>query len=247
MNMNHYLQRIGVHSLTGEKEQDLRTLQRHHLYTVPFENLDVINSVPIKLNLTNIYHKIVNNERGGFCYELNGLFNWLLEKLGYKVTMISATISTGKDQWYKANSHLTNLVTINERDFLVDVGCGDTVRSPILLTGEIVEDISGKYRIQAVDDIFFDLQKHMNNEWHTQFRFNKTPREYAFFNEICHWNQTNPQSKFTQQTIVTIATPNGRVTVTDEHIIITNDGQRSKQTYSTNEFNTILNHYFDIN
>ncbi|WP_214482418.1 arylamine N-acetyltransferase [Bacillus sp. SM2101] len=247
MNMNHYLQRIGIHSLTGEKEQDLRSLQRQHLYTVPFENLDVINSVPIKLNLTNIYHKIVNNERGGFCYELNGLFNWLLEKLGYKVTMISATISTGKDQWYKANSHLTNLVTINQRDYLVDVGCGDTVRSPILLTGEIVEDISGKYRIQAVDDIFFDLQKHMNNEWNTQFRFSKTPREYDFFNEICHWNQTNPQSKFTQQTIVTIATPNGRVTVTDEHIIITNDDQKSKQAYSTSEFNTILNYYFDIN
>ena len=52
----------------------LKNLQKAHLLNVPFENLDVHNSIPIILDIENIYQKVVLQNRGGFCYELNGLF-----------------------------------------------------------------------------------------------------------------------------------------------------------------------------
>ena len=67
---------------------------------MPFENLDVIRKVPIYLNLQRIYEKIVSRKRGGYCYELNGLFNWLLTELGYDAHLIAATVRrpTGNGQ-----------------------------------------------------------------------------------------------------------------------------------------------------
>ncbi|OEH91090.1 arylamine N-acetyltransferase family protein [Bacillus solimangrovi] len=246
MDIIKYLQRINSNSLTGNKLEDLRNLITQHLYTVPFENLDVVNKVPIKLDLENIYKKIVMNHRGGFCYEINGLFNWLLNNLGYDVKMISTTFSNGKGGWYRANTHLANIVTIDGIDYLVDVGGGDLVRSPLPLSGTVNEDISGKYRIQRTDGVYYELQKYANDEWSTHYRFSTAPRKYDFFTDVCEFNQTSPESKFTQQTITTLANATGRVTISDQYLIITENGKKSKEEYATADFDHILSTHFNM-
>ena len=68
-----YLKRFDAYPVEENFLQDLARLQQLHMEHIPFENLDVIRKVPIYLNLEKIYDKVVNNRRGGYCYELNGL------------------------------------------------------------------------------------------------------------------------------------------------------------------------------
>ncbi|NDI34911.1 arylamine N-acetyltransferase family protein [Chengkuizengella sediminis] len=245
MNVNEYLKRIKFQSRTGDAFEDLKQLQTQNLYHVPFENLDVINKVPIRLDLSHIYHKIVRNHRGGFCYEINGLFHWLLKQLGYEVKMISSTIAREKNQWYMENTHLANIVTMNNVEYLIEVGAGDTVRSPVPLTGDVVEDISGKYRVHPVGE-FLHLQKLIDDEWTAEYRFTTTPRIFSFFEEVCKLNQTSPESHFTQKIIVTKTNQTGRITLTNHEIITTINGEKSKKEYQQHERPDLLNNLFGI-
>lgn len=92
MDKRIYLNRFHAQSINGVAIEDLTYLQDKHLKHIPFENLDVIRKVPIYLNLSLIYEKIVDANRGGFCYELNGLFHWLLTELGFDADLVAATV-----------------------------------------------------------------------------------------------------------------------------------------------------------
>ncbi|TDI15991.1 MAG: arylamine N-acetyltransferase, partial [Acidobacteria bacterium] len=95
MEINAYLKRIGYRGSRQPTAETLRQLHRAHLLAVPFENLDIPLGHPIVLSLPSFYDKIVRRRRGGFCYELNGLFGWLLEQLGFTVVMLSARVFEG--------------------------------------------------------------------------------------------------------------------------------------------------------
>ena len=89
MYKNEYLRRIGIEKTDIELTlKNLKALQRQHLLRVPFENLDIHWKRPINLDNKEFYEKIVGEKRGGFCYELNGLFFELLSEIGFQNTMI---------------------------------------------------------------------------------------------------------------------------------------------------------------
>ncbi|MEI5906614.1 arylamine N-acetyltransferase [Bacillus spongiae] len=246
MDIKTYLERINVEALSGDPLKDLQLLIKQHIMTVPFENLDVLHKVPITLNLERIYQKIVENHRGGFCYEVNGLFHWLLSSLGYDVKRIASTVAKSETEWYRKNTHLSNIVTIDGKEYVVDVGFGDSSYSPIPLDGEVVKDVGGNYRIKRVDDTYYDLQKYDEQKWKVKYRFTKKVRSYSFFEEVCQWNQQSPESSFTQKTIVTLGTLKGRVTLTDDEVITTVNGQKTKRPYDQNELPKILKDSFGI-
>src|SRR5260221_13506295 len=90
-----YLDRIHYAGSRAPSAATLRALHAAHLYAVPFENLDIGRGRRLSLALPDLYAKIVARRRGGFCYELNGLFSWLLASLGYGVTHLSARVYGG--------------------------------------------------------------------------------------------------------------------------------------------------------
>src|SRR4051794_33731222 len=90
LNVDAYLEGIRYAGPRAPSAETLRALHRAHLYAVPFENLDIGRGRRLSLALPDLFDKIVTRRRGGFCYELNGLFGWLLESLGYRVTHLSA-------------------------------------------------------------------------------------------------------------------------------------------------------------
>src|SRR5690625_504026 len=85
------------------------------MYYVPFENLDVMRRVPIYLNLETIYEKIVTHKRGGYCYEVNGLFQWLLEAVGFDTYLVGATVMRPTGEFAKKNTHVGIIVTLDDR------------------------------------------------------------------------------------------------------------------------------------
>ncbi|NLB43456.1 MAG: arylamine N-acetyltransferase, partial [Clostridiales bacterium] len=73
-----YLERIGYQGPLDNSYKTLAALQEAHLKAVPYENLDIIYGIPLSLEIPDLYHKIVIQRRGGYCFESNALFRWLL-------------------------------------------------------------------------------------------------------------------------------------------------------------------------
>ena len=118
----------------------LRRLQRRCLTTVAFENLDIHWRVPIALDMAHAWQKIVRRRRGGFCYELNGLFGWALERLGFDVALLSGKVwRKPLRSWGPEYDHLALHVRIDGGDYLVDVGYGDSFRAPLPLPSSDAE------------------------------------------------------------------------------------------------------------
>ena len=93
MDTEAYLERIGYRGPTRPTANVLRRLHRMHLLSIPFENLDIHWKRPIVVDVEAFYRKIVDHNRGGFCYELNGLFNALLRELGFETRLLSARVA----------------------------------------------------------------------------------------------------------------------------------------------------------
>ena len=98
MNLEAYLKRINYSGDLTPSITILKQLQKTHLLNVPFENLDIHYGHPIELDLDKIYHKIVVRKRGGFCYELNGLFQNMLNIIGFDSKIISARVYDNKKE-----------------------------------------------------------------------------------------------------------------------------------------------------
>jgi N-hydroxyarylamine O-acetyltransferase len=129
-----YLTRIRYFKPIKPDAQTLHGLQLAHLRSVSFENLDIGLGRPILLEEEALWNKIVLNGRGGFCYEVNGLFAWLLKEIGYDVTYLNARDYHEEDDTFGIDfDHLTLLVRVPNEParWLVDVGWGDTFTQPL--------------------------------------------------------------------------------------------------------------------
>lgn len=246
MDIDKYLKRIGVGYAKQRHLKTLQHLQHQHMLNIPFENLDVIRGVPIPLDFETYYKKVVLNRRGGFCYELNGLFHWLLQSLGYKSYLISATVQKPDGSWAMHGSHASQIVELDQ-PYLVDVGFGDSARQLLPLTGEKRTDVSGTYRVVKVNETTYDLKRLTDsNEWRTLFRFETTPKKLHDFAEACHFNQTSPHSHFTKKSIISLATNHGRMTLSEGVLTITDDGEKNKRVIHEDEQNRVLETYFHM-
>ena len=165
MDIRNYLERIGFDKPVRLDVETLFGLHRTHLLTVPFENLDIHLGIPIQLNEQSLWNKIVVRRRGGFCYELNGLFAWLLKNIGFEVTYLNGHVYNHAGKRGRKFDHLALLVGIPRDDttWLVDVGFGDSFFEPLRYgyNGEQVQG-SRAYRLDTVED-GIDLLRQENN------------------------------------------------------------------------------------
>src|ERR1051325_2319757 len=120
MDIRAYLNRIDYDGPLEPTVETLRQLHAAHLLALPFENLSIHAREPIVLNDEALFQKIVVRRRGGFCYELNGLFAALLRALGFEVAMLSAGVMGASGEFSPEFDHMALMVTLGER-WLVDV------------------------------------------------------------------------------------------------------------------------------
>ncbi|HET6891677.1 MAG TPA: arylamine N-acetyltransferase [Pyrinomonadaceae bacterium] len=247
MNIEAYLERINYRGSLDLTAQTLRELQVTHLLTVPFENLSIHAGEPIVLNDDSLFDKVVHRRRGGFCYELNGLFAALLRGLGFKVEMLSAGVANAEGDFGPDFDHMVLMVTLEDR-WLVDVGFGDSFREPLLLDydGEQVQE-DDAYRITSHNSNLVLSQRRGDGDWKDQYRFTLQPHTYADYAGMCHFHQTSPQSHFTRARVCTRATPEGRITLSELRFITTRNNERAERQLSGDEeFHTALRDHFGI-
>ncbi len=252
MDTNAYLQRIGY---TGPLEPGpctLSALQRFHLDAVPFENLDIHLKVPISLEPQDLFDKIVTRRRGGFCYELNGLFALLLKELGYGITYLSARAAHKDGGFGREFDHLVLLVDIPSTPAiqrLVDVGWGDSSITPLDPASRAEQrDGIRSYRLQDEGMLVVLSQQEAGGEWTRQYGFTLLPRTFpSDYLGMCRYHQTSPESSFTRGRVITLPTAEGRVTLTDTRLILTRGGRREEiPVQDEAHFRLLLKQYFYI-
>lgn len=246
MDVNSYLERIDYQGPLDLSADTLSGLHYAHLLGVPFENLDIHLGQPILLDEDHLFEKIVTHRRGGFCYELNGLFAALLRELGFDVKLLSARVFEN-GEYGPEFDHLTLRVQL-EDDWLVDVGYGDNFLKPLRLFETGAQVRSGiAYRLEPGSSDWKLLEMDRQGEWRSSYCFSQNPRRFSDFNNMCHYHQTSPKSHFTQKRLCTRATLKGRITLRDRALIITEDGQRrEKVLVDEKEFSSVLKNYFGI-
>lgn len=225
MDVNAYLRRLEYRGSRVPNVATLRSLHCAHLLAVPFENLDIHLGRPIRLEAAALFEKIVRQRRGGFCYELNGLFAQLLSALGFEVVLLSASV-VDKGQPGPAFDHLTLLVKLEDL-WLADVGFGDSFFEPLELQNKIEQvQNAGAFRLLRNAEQWTLQACTREGDWQSQYLFTLTPHTLADFAGMCHYHQTSPASHFTQKRICTRATTSGRLTLSERKLIITHHGER---------------------
>ena len=261
MDADSYLAHIGTERPSRIDADELARLQVAHLLSVPFENLDIWRRRPITLDLEAVFEKVVRRRRGGFCYELNGLFAWLLAELGFQTTMLSARVVGGSDgELGPEFAHLILRVDL-ETPRLVDVGFGDSFRTPMPLQAdsEFVDPLGRMYQLERRGDNW-DLREHVDasseslhvasappddEEWRKQLTFSLTPRVLADFEPMCRWQQTESPF-FTQHRFCTIATADGRRTLMDRRLIVRSGGRKEEREVEEHEVSDLLRTLFGV-
>ena len=209
-NLTDYCQRIGFE---GELRPDLATVQalmQHQLRTVPFENLDVLAGKPISLNPADMVVKIIGQQRGGYCYEVNGVFAMALQALGITYQFVAA-----RPMFYpvkRPRTHMALLVTLEGRECLCDLGFGSYgIRAPLrldVLETPVTQGFDTFMLSEEGGDIVLKAQ--VEGAWVKQYGFNRCPVEWIDFAPANWLNSTHPDAVFTQKPLIVVFTANGR-------------------------------------
>lgn len=245
LDIQKYLDRINYHDALEQTLDTLQALHEAHLLAVPFENLDIHCGRETHLDEPTLFTKIVENRRGGFCYELNGLFAALLTALGYKVTFLSAEVARDDGEFSPAFDHLALLVHLEE-NWLVDVGFGDSFLRPVQIT-QAFEQVQGEhaYRFERSGDYW--ILQYKEDSWKSSYRFTLYPYKLTDFVERCRFHQSAPESHFTQKRVCTLATLSGRVTLSEQKLIVTTGKERQERLLkSQDEYLATLAEQFGI-
>ena len=259
MDTDSYLDRLGL-SLSQVERRDqaaVERLQRAHVKSVPFENLAITGDPfgdgtgeGVTLDLGHIYEKIVERERGGFCYELNGLFGWLLEELGFDTERVAARVLDGEGNASPPANHHTNVVTLGER-YVVDVGVAiPTIRQPLPLDGGVRTDEAGvSWRVVESDrpDADYCTQfRRRGEEWQNRYVFRDREVDLAFFRASCEFLATAPESPFTGEPFATIATGEGHLKLKPETLTVREDGEEREEPLDRTEWYDLLETEFGL-
>jgi len=230
MDIGEYLQRLGYEGPREPTLYTLRALHLRHLESVPFENLDVHGQRPIVLDEAAFFDKIVRCRRGGFCYELNGLFAALLRALGFQVTYLSGRVSPdGVHPSGPEFDHLVLEVTLDGSSWLVDVGFGEGFTEPLPLAPGQWDSGGQRFHLERRGEDWLLSQEGPDGARKLLYVFSRVPRRLAEFSEMCRYHQTSPESFFLKGLLCSRKTSTGRVTLSGSRLIVTEQGRREER------------------
>lgn len=250
MDVNAYLRRLNYAGSLRPDAATLRALHRAHLMTVPFENLSIHLGERIVLDDAALFEKVVRRGRGGFCYELNGLFAALLASLGFRVSKLSAGVVGATGEFGPDFDHMALLVSLDE-PWLADVGFGDSFREPLRLNEPGSQAQDGEvYRIDTdAPDLSTRVVVRAGQEAGERplYRFGMTPHVYADYSDMCAYHQSSPESPFTRQQVTTRATVEGRMTLSGRRLLTARGGDRQERLLADEtQFRDVLRGSFGI-
>ena len=217
-NETAYLSALGLTRPLVADLNYLQTLTQRHLHRIPFENLDIHLGIPIQFDLDHLFTKIISQGRGGFCYELNGLFYALLQCLGYQVWLISARVYDNPRKYSPAYDHMAIVVQLSDGIYLADVGFGSFSEHPIRLEeGVVTHDGATNYRVDRYYQ-YYRISAYTNQQWIPEYICKLNPQPWQAFHNRSLYHQYDDGSHFRKGPVITKLTAEGRITLTDQKL-----------------------------
>jgi N-hydroxyarylamine O-acetyltransferase len=207
--LDAYLERIGL-----EGRPSIAQVHRAHLTSIPFENLDPHQGLPVSLEVEDLERKLVSERRGGYCFEQNLLLKAAFEALGAKVDMFLARMRQGaKPGVVRPRSHLLLRVSENGASWHADVGFVRGILEPIPFGLGATQEQSGwSFRV-VQDGSEFVLQQLAGDEWADVYGFLPQPVPPIDVETSNWWTSTHPSSLFVTGLIVGVRRDDGTATL----------------------------------
>lgn len=206
-----YFRRINYTGPAAADTATLHALMRHQLFSIPFENGDVQAGKVVSLVPEDIADKLLRQKRGGYCYEVNGLFAMALEALGIRWRFVAA-----RPMFYpvrRPKTHMALIAEIDGRQWLCDLGFGSYgIRAPMaldMLDTDIRQDFD-TFRLTRNAEGEYLLQARVEGKWASQYGFDLSPQEWIDFVPANYLNSTHPDAIFVQKLLVIQHHPEGR-------------------------------------
>jgi len=245
--LQEYFDRIGY---SGDAKADIATvtrMMRCQLFSVPFENLDVQAGKIVSLVPEEIVDKIIVRNRGGYCFEVNGLFAMALQALGIPYHFVAARPMIYPVR--KPRTHMAIIVKADGEDWLCDLGFGSYgIRAPMrinLLDAEIRQDFD-MFKLSKTNEREYLLQALVEEKWADQFAFDLSPQEWIDFAPANYFSSTYPDAIFVQKLLVILHNPNGREILFDNMLKSVTEGRVEKQTIRPEDTASILSSRFRL-
>ena len=237
MEISAYLTRIGYDGSLEPTVETLTAIHRRHLLAIPYENLDIHLGRRLTLDTAQMYEKMVTRQRGGWCFEMNGLLAWALRELGFSVTLLSSNVGD------TVGTHLILLVEL-DRPYLVDVGFGNGLLEPIPLeVGSYQQGFLG-YGLEHEGRRWQFINQPYGGDG---FSFVLEPCQLSDFAEKCHELQTSPDSGFVRTTVCHGFTPESQLSLRGAVLsTATHAGQRQDTIESEEEYDQVLREQFHL-
>lgn len=242
-----YLDRIGYDGPLERSLETLRALHRAHVFSVPFENLDIHLGRHMPVDLEHAEAKIVGRNRGGYCYEINPLFHALLTSLGFEASIHAAKLllrGTG-DPF----DHVMIVAHLDE-DWLVDPGFGRPP-PPLGLDREDqggAGDETGTFQIvrRGEEYVLTGSKAANSRDYEDLFAFEPVPRALDEFGPRSDWTQSSPESVFTKAPFCSMPVDGRRVTISGLNRIESGGGKIERRQISPEERDALLKGVFGI-
>jgi arylamine N-acetyltransferase len=211
-----YFERIGYTGTPKPDGETLRELHLLHLQRIPYENIDVFSLQGVRLERDALIAKILMRQRGGYCFEQNGLFAMVLAEIGFQFRPNLARVHRDRPA-PGGRTHHINLVELEGATWVCDVGFGGSAyRYPLLLEPDTeTEQMGERYRFRTSSEHGFFLEKNIGREWEPQYTFkidSALPIDMAMAN---FYTSRSADHVFLNAIVGTRMTERGRVTLRD--------------------------------
>jgi N-hydroxyarylamine O-acetyltransferase len=245
--LDAYCERIGFSSELGQDLNTVSSLMRQQLFTVPFENLDVQAGKLVSLVPEEIVDKIIRHRRGGYCYEVNGLFAMALDALGIAYQFIAC-----RPMIYpmlRPRTHMALIAQIEDESWLCDLGFGSYgIRAPLCLadTGKEIRQGNDSFMLERPTDQDYLLKAQVDDEWANQYSFDLWPQQWVDFTPANYLNSTHPEALFVQKLVVLKQHSNGRTTLLGDRLKHVNGDQSQVRMLREEEISDVLRETFGL-
>ena len=229
--LEHYLRRIGFAGQALPTLSCVRQMMHCQLLRIPFENLDIQAGKIVSLNPDDIAEKILYRQRGGYCFEVNGLFAMALEALQVPYFYIAARPMTHHNV-KKPKTHMAVVAQIDGEQWLCDCGFGGYgLREPICI-GQLetaVEQDGEQFMLSRLNEQEIVLKSNVQGGWEAQYAFDLARHDWVDFEPANYYNSTHHDSLFVRKLLVVLYTQNGRKILFGNTLKIMENGRQEKQ------------------
>lgn len=256
-NLNElFRKRIGIPQNEVITFENLDTVLEKTAKTIPFENLCIIENRSKEITKENLISKILEQNEGGLCYELNTILYLFLTENHFNPILVRGVPYNHMEQQWTAtgNTHVLNLITHDGQVYVIDTGFGGNLPlKPVPLSGESVASSNGEFRVDREESEHGDYILYMklnrkDEDWKIGYAFNSKDKVHQItdLNNVQKIIIEHPESAFNKKPLITKITDNGNIILTDTSFTERDFHTLNKETIDEKRFNEIRKEYFNL-